>query len=998
MFAKPRQRRRVACPSASSVASAPSVSPASSVASAPKKLVIKRAAKRVAKKAAKKEVNKERVKGETEIQQKAINAVKTGFSESEESGEQEKPQPAKKVRVQKEVEEEAEVRQMGRPGTEEGMRRKNSSSSKYLCMRTEWVITYPGEKPPADKLTQTMVSMRQRGNCQLANNMIRFKFNAGILEFKKPIACGNALNIARRILERSVPEDTFDWGAVDIDFVDGQRPIDNYEEKCKEDQEFLRANCQQKEEGCTSDEQDTADVQQVPASPGKTSTALGKASVCVSVPSASLVASVPSVASASVDVASASLHVRAAVDKASLLRFKAAHLLRWPMASPPWMPRKGLEHASGSHGSVTFAFDKDREQDVAIKVLTVDRKIGFFDELEALLLAGEHPCVVKLLDVVNLRDKTVGVLLERLGSTLESVLVQTKFKSPGKERGVAWPLPRGRFEEGFRGLWSALAFLAQRRLAHSDIKPSNICFWKVGDEFVREFDEKGRGKLILCDFGAATIRMDISATAWPSDAIEKKNGVEVSSLPYRAPELFFGMADYSVAIDVWSLGVVQVESAMNAHLFRGVGEGPAAFRQFFRKHGDTRGDLNALKALPFGTEQDWEKHDGLLIGGSNRAQEYLGGNAEPLLRGTLRLNPEKRLSAQAVWQLPFFQGTMVLHGWDTNVASAPDSDFVVSAPKKGKHFTRITGERGPCQLQIGHLSPELVEDMLRDEYWKKDHKRDWAAPKGSTKAKERKRMMVEIAEAGTSERRTEKWNVKMQITGRTNNCTDTCDDRDTWNHMSLEEFSPAASVVAFMKAFKCANEPVWVWIDKFFLEGPLKDFKDPKQIGCSGSELLRLSSREWFGNCASIQLTRLHRHAETRHIDPGAAIMLLVVTLAGSRTLTVFPDDRDEKQAFNNVPGMVYLTSLCGVQHQVSYDGDSRGLVTPDLGEIGISIAYRTTLFRRSPYMSVRPGPELVWTEFNKMLQELHSKFVWKLPTRQQYAAALSDYMREAPN
>ena len=128
------------------------------------------------------------------------------------------------------------------------------------------------------------------------------------------------------------------------------------------------------------------------------------------------------------------------------------------------------------------------------------------------------------------------------------------------------------------------------------------------------------------------------------------------------------MYDYSAQIDVWSLGVVMVESAMNDFLLHEL-QTEKEFREHFRSFCDTRGDLSRLKALPFGTEQDWEIHDWDLV--PKTAMTFLGPNAEALFRGTLRLNPEKRLSPRAVLELPFFSGRMPLHVWDKPVASAP---------------------------------------------------------------------------------------------------------------------------------------------------------------------------------------------------------------------------------------------------------------------------------------------------------------------------------------
>ena len=139
-----------------------------------------------------------------------------------------------------------------------------------------------------------------------------------------------------------------------------------------------------------------------------------------------------------------------------------------------------------------------------------------------------------------------------------------------------------------------------------------------------------------------------------------------------------------------------------------------------------------------------------------------------------------------------------------------------------------------------------------------------------------------------------------------------------------------------------------------------------------------------------VQITRLHKHKENAHHDGGAACMLLVVTLYGERTLDFFGDD--SKHSVDNVPGFVYLTSLCGTEHQVTYSGKGAvaGRQLPDLGEVGISVAFRTALFKSSPYTVSRPGPIPVWQEFEEALAALHKAYTFVLPS-------LSDY-REAYN
>ena len=130
-------------------------------------------------------------------------------------------------------------------------------------------------------------------------------------------------------------------------------------------------------------------------------------------------------------------------------------------------------------------------------------------------------------------------------------------------------------------------------------------------------------------------------------------------------------------------------------------------------------------------------------------------------------------------------------------------------------------------------------------------------------------MKTEKAAEGSCDPKLKDAIVKIQISGCTNKCKDEHDDRGAWNEMSLKDYVPSLSARAWLEAFKCANEVVRPWIDSYMQNGPLKDFQDPKTVGANGAELLRVKSREWFGQVATIQLTKLHRHAEGKRMNGG---------------------------------------------------------------------------------------------------------------------------------
>jgi putative methionine-R-sulfoxide reductase with GAF domain len=176
--------------------------------------------------------------------------------------------------------------------------------------------------------------------------------------------------------------------------------------------------------------------------------------------------------------------------------------------------------SSGAMGAVYRAFDRETNQEVAVKRLLDVRHAARF-EIEARLLASlSHPRVVKVLDhsgdeqglyiVMELvQGEDLGALLKRNGN-------------PGLSIGDAVEYVRHGCE--------ALQYVHSQQIVHRDVKPQNMILGEDG--------------VVLVDFGVAR--------AIASEEASDQGTIAVGTPRFMAPEVFAG-GTVSAASDIFSL-------------------------------------------------------------------------------------------------------------------------------------------------------------------------------------------------------------------------------------------------------------------------------------------------------------------------------------------------------------------------------------------------------------------------------------------------------------
>lgn len=174
----------------------------------------------------------------------------------------------------------------------------------------------------------------------------------------------------------------------------------------------------------------------------------------------------------------------------------------------------------------------------------------------------------------------------------------------------------------------ALIYLHQHRIFHRDLKPQNLLVDTAGIN------------VKLADFGLAR------AFGLPI----KTYTHEVVTLWYRCPEILLGQKAYSLGVDLWSTGCIFAEMVQRRPLFMGDSEIDQIFKIF--KVLGTPNENNwpdALKLSDF--KSTFPKFRGIPM---TEHTPTLNELEVDLLSGLVALDPNRRISALAALQHPYF--------------------------------------------------------------------------------------------------------------------------------------------------------------------------------------------------------------------------------------------------------------------------------------------------------------------------------------------------------
>jgi serine/threonine protein kinase len=273
----------------------------------------------------------------------------------------------------------------------------------------------------------------------------------------------------------------------------------------------------------------------------------------------------------------------------------------------------------GTYGVVFKVIDSDSKEVLALK------KIRFDDENEgipstavrevALLKELHHPNIVELINVTFHRSQ-LFLIFEYLQYDLKKFMDKHKRKlPPATVKSFVYQMLQG------------VDYCHSLRILHRDLKPQNVLV-----------DERGIVK--LADFGLARA-FGLPARNWTR---------EVITLWYRPPEILLGAANYSVEVDLWSLGCIFAEMVNGRPLFHGDSQ-IFQLMHIFRTVGTPTSDLwpGASTLKYFQSEfPKWKprKWDELL--------PKLDDAGRSLIANLLVLDPSQRFCAKQALKHPYF--------------------------------------------------------------------------------------------------------------------------------------------------------------------------------------------------------------------------------------------------------------------------------------------------------------------------------------------------------
>jgi cyclin-dependent kinase 2 len=285
----------------------------------------------------------------------------------------------------------------------------------------------------------------------------------------------------------------------------------------------------------------------------------------------------------------------------------------------------GLEKlGKGTYGSVYKAQKRDTNEIFAIKKIKLDVDTEGIPSTAlreiSILKAINHPNIVRIQDL-TLSEKKIELCLEYCPLDLRKYMDQNKNNprvyTTNTIKTIMYQIVR------------ATDHLHSRKILHRDLKPQNIL---ISDETL---------VTKIADFGLSRVY------SIPIRPYTK----EVLTMWYRAPELMLGLNQYSIGLDMWSVGCIFAELLIKMPIFPGDSEFDQLMKIFRVLGTPTESTLPGCKHFPdFNFDFPMWAPSGIEKIIKEKLEikmdDYSLGEAMDLIKRMLVLDPCKRISAK----------------------------------------------------------------------------------------------------------------------------------------------------------------------------------------------------------------------------------------------------------------------------------------------------------------------------------------------------------------
>ncbi|NXY10939.1 MK15 kinase, partial [Pteruthius melanotis] len=344
---------------------------------------------------------------------------------------------------------------------------------------------------------------------------------------------------------------------------------------------------------------------------------------------------------------------------------------------------KAIDRKTGETVAVKKIFDAFRNRTDAQRTF---REIMFLQKF------GEHPNIIKLLDVIQAEnDKDIYLIFESMETDLHAVIKKGNLLKDIHKCYILYQLLK------------ATKFIHSGNVIHRDQKPSNILL-------------DAQCCVKLCDFGLARSLCQLSEDQ-PTPALTEY----VATRWYRAPEILLASRNYTKGVDMWSIGCILGEMLLGKPLFPGT---------------STMNQIEQiLRVIPAPSPEDilalQSEYKASVINHMSSRQrvafEEIFPSSTPLpaldlLKKLLVFNPDKRLTAEEALRHPYVNrfhcpsrepsldfDVILPLGDDVqlSVAEYRNKLYELILEKKSKSLPKEQGQRENVPLSQSESSPLL---------------------------------------------------------------------------------------------------------------------------------------------------------------------------------------------------------------------------------------------------------------------------------------------------